>query len=803
MFRSNFIFAWRNLGRQKVFSIINILGLSLGITSCLVISIFVRYELGFDHYHKKADQIYKVVQETKFAEGMKYWNTTAYPLAEAIRNDFSNVSMVTQASGPVPRMFRVEDKLGNVFRFEEEYVLFIDPYYPKVFDFTWIQGNSETALSNTSSVVLTESLATKYFNKEMSAGESILGRQMMLNNKDELTITGVVSDAPGNTSLKFNMLIPYAFFKKHNTYSAGNWSGNYQGSTFVTFGNDQSPEDLEKQLATWKKKYLKPEDDNRIDYKLVPLKEIHTNPKYGSSPRSYTMPLKTIFTAIGVAIFILAIACINFINLATAQAANRGKEVGIRKVMGSSKRGLIAQFLTENIFLVSITIIVSIALTQFAIDGINQTLSIITLKLAFDWTSLFSVVIIGILVLIFACVYPSAVMSSFKPVDSLKNKFNNRTGGLTLRRTLIVFQFTIVQLFIIATLIAGAQMDYFKNADLGFSKEDPVIAMNMDDPKDAEVLRQRLLSNPAIKDVTFSSSSAVAEYNHHLGTSFRLPGQGEEDGIGAEEKGVDLNYISFFGLDLIAGRNFSSMENQFTEFIVNERVCRALGRTPTQILGQRLIINEGEGTVVGVIKDFHNKSLQDDISPCIFLNSGWWLERVNVKLHSTTNMPTILSFVEKQWKELYPEGVYKYSFLDESLAQNYALEQLVYKGFTIFSILTILIGCLGLHGLLSFITLRKTKEVGIRKALGASVSQIVSMFSKEFVVIVIVAFVIAAPIAYYLMNQWLLDFTYRISLSWWMFGFGVILTTVIMLFTISYQTIRAAIANPVDSLRNE
>ena len=803
MFRSNFTFAWRNLGRQKVFSIINILGLSLGITSCLVISMFVRYELGFDHYHKKADQIYKVVQETKFAEGMKYWNTTAYPLAEAIRNDFSNVSMVAQASGPVPRMFRVEDKLGNVFRFEEEYVLFIDPYYPKVFDFTWIQGNSETALSNTSSVVLTESLATKYFNKEMSAGESILGRQMMLNNKDELTITGVVSDAPGNTSLKFNMLIPYAFFKKHNTYSAGNWSGNYQGSTFVTFGNDQSPEDLEKQLATWKKKYLKPEDDNRIDYKLVPLKEIHTNPKYGSSPRSYTMPLKTIFTAIGVAIFILAIACINFINLATAQAANRGKEVGIRKVMGSSKRGLIAQFLTENIFLVSITIIVSIALTQFAIDGINQTLSIITLKLAFDWTSLFSVVIIGILVLIFACVYPSAVMSSFKPVESLKNKFNNRTGGLTLRRTLIVFQFTIVQLFIIATLIAGAQMDYFKNADLGFSKEDPVIAMNMDDPKDAEVLRQRLLSNPAIKDVTFSSSSAVAEYNHHLGTSFRLPGQGEEDGIGAEEKGVDLNYISFFGLDLIAGRNFSSMENQFTEFIVNERVCRALGRTPTQILGQRLIINEGEGTVVGVIKDFHNKSLQDDISPCIFLNSGWWLERVNVKLHSTTNMPTILSFVEKQWKELYPEGVYKYSFLDESLAQNYALEQLVYKGFTIFSILTILIGCLGLHGLLSFITLRKTKEVGIRKALGASVSQIVSMFSKEFVVIVIVAFVIAAPIAYYLMNQWLLDFTYRISLSWWMFGFGVILTTVIMLFTISYQTIRAAIANPVDSLRNE
>ena len=803
MVRNNFILAWRNLVRQKVFSIINILGLSLGITCCLVISIFVRYELGFDHYHEKAGQTYKVVQETKFAEGMKYWNTTAYPLAEAIRNDFGNISMVAQAAGPVPRMFRVEDKSGNIFRFEEEYVLFVDKFYPKVFDFTWIQGNSESALSNTASVVLTENLARKYFRKEMSNGQSILGRQMMLNNKDELTITGVVADAPGNTSLRFNMLIPYAFFKMHNEYSANNWSGNYQGSTFVTFGADQSPETFEKQLGTWKKKYLKPEDDNRIDYKLVPIKEMHTNSQYGSSPRSYVMPLKMIYAVIAVALFILAIACVNFINLATAQAANRAKEVGIRKVMGSSKPGLIAQFLTENIFLVSITVVVSIALTQFAIDGINQMLSIITLRLSFDVTSLFIVFMIGLLVVIFACFYPSAVMSSFKPVDSLKSKFNNKTGGLSLRRTLIVFQFAIVQIFIIATLVVGTQMNYFKNADMGFTKEDPVIAMNMNEPKKAEVFRQQLLTNPAIKDVAFSSSSAIAEYNHRLGTSFRLPGQGEEDGIGAEEKGVDLNYISFFGLDLIAGRNFLSMEEKFTEFIVNERVCRALGRRPEQILGQRLIINEGEGTVVGVVKDFHNKSLQDDISPCIFLNSSWWLERANIKLHSTTNMAEVLAFVEKRWKELYPEGVYKYSFLDESIAQDYALEQLAYKGFTIFSILTILIGCLGLYGLLSFITLRKTKEVGIRKSLGASVGQIVGMFSKEFVVLVIVAFVIAAPVAYYLMNQWLLDITYRISLSWWMFGLGIILTIVITLLTISYQSIRAAMANPVDSLRNE
>jgi ABC-type antimicrobial peptide transport system permease subunit len=516
------------------------------------------------------------------------------------------------------------------------------------------------------------------------------------------------------------------------------------------------------------------------------------------------MPLKMIYAATGVALFILGIACVNFINLATAQAANRAKEVGIRKIMGSSKPGLIVQFLTENVLLVIITTVVSIALTQFAIDGINQMLSIISLKLAFDWMSLIIVFVIGLLVVTFACIYPSAVMSSFKPVDSLKSKFsNNNTGGLSLRRTLIVFQFAIVQLFIIATLIVGAQMNYFKNADLGFSREDRVIAMNMNEPKKAEVFRQQLLSNPEIKDVTFSSSSAIAEYNHNLGTSFRLPGQGEEDGIGAEEKGVDLNYISFFGLELIAGRNFTNMEEVFKELIVNEKVCKALGRTPAEMVGQRLIINEGEGTVVGVIKDFHNKSLQDDISPCIFLNSSWWLERVNVKFHSTAKMPEVLAFVENQWKELYPDGVYKYSFLDESIAQNYALEQLVYRGFTSFSILTILIGCLGLYGLLSFITLRKTKEVGIRKALGASVAQIVGMFNKEFIVLVLIAFVIAGPMAFYFMNQWLEDFIYRISLSWWMFGLGGLLTLGITLVTISYQSVRAAMANPVESLRNE
>ena len=623
MLRNNLVLAWRNLIRQKSLSIINILGLSLGITCFLVIIILVQYEFNFDQYHSKANQTYKVVQVTKFAEDIHFWNTTAYPLAEAIRNDFGELPFVTQAAGPMPRLFRVEDQSGNVFRFEEKYVLFVDPYYSRVFDFHWKEGDPTTALIKPASVVLTESLAKKYFNTEIQEGRSILGLLMMLNNKDELTVTGVVEDPPGNTTLRFNMLIPYEFFRVNNPYPAGNWSGNYRGSTFLILREGQSTDELEKQLSTWKKKYLKPEDDNRISYRLQPLTKMHTDGKYGSSPGSYVMPEKMIYAALGVGFFILIIACVNFINLATAQAANHAKEVGIRKVLGSSRARLVLQFLTQNILLVSFTLLVSLSLAQFFLDQINNLLSIINIRLTFDWGSVLMAVVAGCFVVILACLYPAVVMASHQPVESLKSRFTGqRTGGLSLRRLLIVFQFTIVQLFVIGTLVVGAQMDYFKSTDLGFSKEDPIVTNNLYHIDKTEVFREKLLSHPAIKDVTFSSGSPITEDNHHFGTSFRLPGQSEEDGIGAEEKGVDMNYLSFYELELVAGRNFSSVEKYFTEFIVNEKVTKALGWTPEEAIGKRLVINEGEATIVGVIKDFHNNSLQKEISPCVLLNSS-------------------------------------------------------------------------------------------------------------------------------------------------------------------------------------
>jgi putative ABC transport system permease protein len=405
--------------------------------------------------------------------------------------------------------------------------------------------------------------------------------------------------------------------------------------------------------------------------------------------------------------------------------------------------------------------------------------------------------------IVLSCLYPAAVMSSFRPVEALKNKVLHKTGNFSLQRILIVFQFAIVQLFVIGTLVVASQIHFFHTHDMGFSKDDPILITNLNELERGEVFRQMLLQHPSINDVSLSSSSPVSDYNHHYGTSFRLPGQREEDGKGAEEKGADMNYLPFFKLELIAGRNFSSVQKNFNEFIVNEKLVRELNLTAEQAIGQRLIINEGEAVIVGVVRDFHNNGLQEELSPCVLLNSSQWLDRANIKINSKGDLSETVAFVEKTWKEIYPEGIYNGVFLDDVLDRNYTLEDLIFKGFIIFAVLTIFVGCLGLYGLLYFMTLRRTKEVGIRKTLGASVRQIAIMFGKEFVIMVGISFFIAAPCCYYWMDQWLSGVAYHINMSWWMFAIGILLTWLITMLTISFQAIRAATANPVEALRND
>ncbi|MFY0602616.1 MAG: ABC transporter permease [Flavobacteriaceae bacterium] len=791
--------AWRNLTKNKVSTIINVVGLSIGISTCIVLLIFIQYESTFDTHHERGKETFRVVQHTQYPNETLYWNTTAYPLAKAMRDDFPDIDLITQTSGPTKRTFSVEKDNGEVERFEEPKVLFADNFYTQVFDLEWLAGNKNIALKEYGSVVLTESLAKKYFGNNNQNYETILGKVIKLNSKDPLTVTGVIKNIQSNSNQLFNMLVSYQFFKENNPYPSRNWSGNYQGTTFVVLQNQQQKSTLEAKIINWKKKYLKPEDDKRISYFLQPLSSIHNETLYGSSPGSYIMPAETLWIGFLVALFILVIAIVNFINLITAQSTTRSKEVGVRKVLGSTRFNEIYQFLLENTLIIIFTLGLSVFIAYGLLNQLNHFLSVINLDLHLKWSHLWVVSLIGVVTVLLAAIYPAFVLSSFKPITALKNNVTfKRAHSFTLRKSLIIFQFVIVQFFVIAAIVVAIQMNYFKNEKIGFSTEAVVITkVPRFDKLDA--FKSSLLQYSDIAEVSFGSGPPMGVNGISYGTTYRIPEESINEGKDSEMKVGDVNYIDFYNLEIIAGRNFIATKNRFDEFIVNEKLLKSYGWSAEEAIGKRLIINEGEATIVGVVKDFHNNSLQYEITPCILLNWNAFQNNAFIKM---TNFDG-LSSIDKTWKALFPEAVYNYEFLEDVIAKEYTVEKLIFNGFKVLSVLAISIGCLGLLGFMSFVIMRRTKEIGIRKVLGAGVVRNVTYLSKEFIILILVAFLIATPIIYYFMSVWLENFTYRIALSPWMFFSGGIITLIISLIISSFQSINAAIVNPIKSIKSE
>ncbi|NHF58642.1 FtsX-like permease family protein [Flavobacteriaceae bacterium TP-CH-4] len=790
--------AWRTILKNKISSAINILGLSIGISACMAILIFVRYESSFDKYHSKSEHTYRVVQHNNLPDQTLYWNTTAYPLAEALRDDFPEIDLVTQTMGPITQEFGIVEG-PDLNTFEETQVLYVDSFYPKTFDMEWISGNPVTALKDMHSVVLTEKLARKYFGKIEENYRSILGKTILLHGNEPLTITGIIEDVPGNSNQRFNMLIPYALFKAKNPDVSGNWSGNHQGTTFVVLQNSALKNTLESKIESWKKKYLKPEDDMRISYFLQPLADIHNDTLYGSNIGGYVMPTNTLNMLTIVALFILTIAIVNFVNILTAQSTSRSKEVGIRKIFGSNRLNLILQFIFENSIILLGSLGLSVAILNIVLGQLNENLSVIDLQLALGWNHVGLILFIGLLTLLSAAIYPALVLSAFKPIAALKNKIRfSKKDGIGIRKSLVTVQFIIVQLFVIAAIILASQMDYFKSKSMGFSS-DAVVITSAPEFEKLEVYRNSLLENNEISKVSFGSGPPMAVEGLQLGTSFRLPQQSPEHALEAEIKVGDTKYLDFYDLELLSGRNFTTNKEAFDEFIVNETLLGTYGWNPREAIGKKIQINEGIATIVGVVRDFHNNSLQRDISPCIIMNWTYFQNQAFIKIDS--GKP--LEFIKANWEDTFASSVFRYSFLDDSIEKEYVVEQLIFNGFTILSILAIGIGCLGLFGLMSFIVARKKKEIGIRKVLGAGIPQIFSVVTGEFIGLISVAFVIAAPFVYYFGKVWLESFTYRIELSVWMFLSGGLLTLMIAMITCSFQSLRAAFANPVNSLREE
>jgi putative ABC transport system permease protein len=512
------------------------------------------------------------------------------------------------------------------------------------------------------------------------------------------------------------------------------------------------------------------------------------------------MPNKILQSAALVGIFILVIAAVNFINLTTAKSVTRSKEVGVRKVMGSSRVHIIVQFIYEHSLMIVVTLLISLGLSQLALEQLNSYLASINLTLAFTWMDAGRVLLIGCAVIILAAVYPALVLASFNPINVLKNNLSlGRQSMFSLRRSLIVFQFTVVQLLVIATIIVAQQINHMTSADLGFTSKS-IVSMAVPSFEKRDGFRNKLSQLGNVIDVTYGSSAPMP-VDDSYGTSYRLPQQPEVESIQAIMNMVDVNYLSFFNIELIAGRNISVVKPRFDEFIVNEKLIGSMGWTPEQALGRRLVINEGEATIVGVVKDFQNQSLRSEIQPYVMMNGEGILSRAYVRVSNPSS--ATLTDIEKSWKEFAPEKVFSSAMLSDSLEQQYGLEMLVFHGFTTFSLLAIIIGCLGLFGLSSFMAVRRAKEIGIRKVLGASVSHIVSQFSREFVWMVVIGFFIASPIAWMIMRQWLQEFANHIDIAWWMFAAGGGLALAIALATVSFHSVKVGTANPVDSLKNE
>jgi predicted permease len=797
MLRNYLTIAYRNIVRHKSHTLMNVFGLALGIVCSLLIFLLVKFHLSTDTHHTHAKHIYRVVTEMHFPEGTGYTPGVPIPLGEAIKTDFPQIeksSMVIVSYGFLLSIPNAATGTDDRF-LENEGIALVEPTFFDIFDYQWLAGNPATALNEPNSVVITEKWAKKFF-----GNRNPIGQVMRADNKHNFTVTGLVKDHPANTDLKYNMFVSYNTHKEINPqYYMGNWgwisSANY---CYIRLSEDFTAKQLSGALPAFHEKYY-PQKDNVHHHVLQPLSDVHFNGKYYGSiqkERLYVISL--------IGLIILVIACINFINLATAQAVKRSKEVGVRKVLGSTQPQLFWQFMNETALLTLSAIGVALLLSSFALPYLNEWMDVsLAINLLSDPLLLLFLALLFVVVVVLSGFYPAMVLSGFKPVMALKGKITSgQAGGLTLRRSLVVAQFAISQAFIIGILVMAYQLEYFRKADVGFRKEAIInVTLFEKDKVKLQTFRNKLKALPAVAEVSYSlappMSSGANNYDF-----FRFDTRTQSEGYQVNVKAADHTFLEVYELKLLAGRNLLPADT-VRELLVNETLLYKLGFTqPEQILGKSLHTWGGSFPVVGVVKDFHLFSLQDAIDPCIIGTSAEQYYTAGIRLQ-TPNFAEAISRIERVWNEIFPAEVFEHAFLDETIARQYRGEEQMARLTNVFAMIAVFISCLGLYGLVSFMALQKTKEIGVRKVLGASSLQILLLFSGEFVRLLVIAFVIAAPVAFYVMTLWLQNFQYQITITPDIFGIAGLVTLAVAALTVGYQSFKSSIANPVKSLRNE
>ncbi len=796
--------AFRNLIKNKSNTIINVGGLTLGVVSALVIFLVIQFDLSFDTWHKDGDRVYRVVKADSEYGDISYDRGGQYPLAKAIEQDISGVEYVSIADnnyGNDPVISYIEE--GEVQnRFKESNLVFVQQEFLNILTYQWLSGDSESALERPNTAVVTKSFAEKMF-----GNTDVIGKNLVLSmsgSYSDLEITGLVNDQPENSDFPFTILASsHSKNRESGSRENDSWSSSSSGiQTYVKLEEGVTAESINAQLEDLIIKYKGEEGAKYLEYFLQPLSEIHFDSRFGNY-NGRTIEFRILFALGIIGLFLLITACINFINLNTAIATSRSKEVGLRKTLGGTKAQLTLHFLGETAFITLLAIILGIGFTEIALLKIEPLLGFTPeFNLLTNTEAFVFLCILFLVITLAAGWYPAQHLSSFNPIEAIRNKINASYGkGITLRRGLIVIQFTITQILIIGTIIIATQINYFQSQDLGFEKEALVeVPLPTRDKQTLDTFKNQLLNQTNINNVTFSNTGTTS--SNTWGGNYIVTIDTTRFENHAQVKFVDESFVDTYGLTLLAGQNLIPSDTVY-QYLVNEAFAKQVGFGDDYegLIGKTNLFWGNEAPIVGVVKDFNTQSLHSKLTPVVMTTRrSYFVGGIKINTAQTSEA---LATIEQTYSQAFPNYIFEYSFLDDYITEMYEDEQRTARIMNAFTFIAILIGSLGLFGLVSYMATTRTKEIGVRKVLGANILDILKIFGFELALLVGISFVIAAPVSWYLMQKWLADFAYKIELGAGIFILALAGTILIAALTVGYRTLRAALANPVDSLKSE
>ncbi|NER17342.1 ABC transporter permease [Spongiivirga citrea] len=786
MFKNYLKIAWRNLVQNKSFSILNIVGLALGLAVTTLIMLWINHELHFDKFHQNIDRIYEANNQLAVNGEIQTWNTTPQPMAAAIKKDYPEVERVARLNWDNTVLFSKDEKrikgIGHA----------VDTDFLKIFDFPLVKGDQENIFSDAYSMIITED-----FSKKLFGAENPVGKTIKVDNSETFTITGVLKNLPTNTRFQFEYLIPWSYLKQRGWVS--DYWGNNNTTTFVMLKQGIDYAAFAAKIKDLRKNYDK-EGADMITY-LQPFSRTYLYSKFKNGLESGGR-IDTIRLFGIIAIIVLVMACINFMNLSTARSQKRAKEVGVRKVIGARKKTLITQFLGESILISFIAALVALIIVFIVLPSFN---SLVGKELSLDFSNKwFWFIAVGVILFtgILAGSYPAWYLSAFQPSAVLKGTFQKINAFITPRKVLVVTQFTVAIVLITATIIVREQIENAQDRSLGYNQNNLVFSWAEGDlSKNYSLLKNELLASGAATSVTRMTSPITSRNSDTWGLIWK--GKDENDKTTITRMGTDQNIVKTMGFELVAGRDIDLQKfpTDSSAMILNETAVKHMGFE--EPLGQIVIDDGKKWTVVGVIKDYIYESPYQKVVPMVIEAATPWARVIHIKFNNDNPIKENLAKTEAIFKKFNPEYPFEYYFADEQYARKFRSTQRVGSLASLFTILTIFISCLGLFGLASYMAENRKKEIGVRKVLGASVQSIAALLSKDFFKLILISFLVAVPISWYTMQNWLEDFSYRIDISWGVFVLVAFLVTVISILTVSYQSIKAAITNPVKSLRTE